>query len=164
MTTNESLLKVVYGQNSLGPLDHVPLQQGEKMNTEATKRVSKIQELQRRVQAQIKNSNECYQSQANKHFKQTLFQLGDLVWVHLRKEQFPSKRKSNLMPRANGPFQVLEKVNDDAHKANLPGDYGVSCTFNVADLKCYFVNEHLKNLRSNSSLQREDDTPMGGTR
>jgi len=30
---------------------------------------------------------------ANKHKKRVVFQPGDLVWVHLRKERFPSKRK-----------------------------------------------------------------------
>jgi len=90
-----------------------------------------------KVQGQIEKSNEHYQSQAYKHRKQALFQLGDLVWVHLRKERFPTKRKSKLKPWTDGPFQVLEKVSDNAYKVDLPGDYGVSCTVNVANLKPY---------------------------
>ena len=78
-------------------------------------------------------------------------QPGDLVWIHLRKERFPSKRKSKLMPRANGPFEVLERVNDNAYKVNLPGYYCVSTTFNVANLSPYLEDEHLVNLRANSS-------------
>ncbi|KAJ9170174.1 hypothetical protein P3X46_018302, partial [Hevea brasiliensis] len=62
------------------------------------------------------------------------FQPGDWVWVHLRKERFPSRRKSKLQPRCDGPFQVLTKINDNAYKINLPGEYNVSATFNVADL------------------------------
>jgi len=54
-----------------------------------------------------------------------LFQPEDLVWVHLRKERFPSKRRPKLMPRANGPFELLKKVNDSAYKINLLRDYGV---------------------------------------
>ena len=64
------------------------------------------------------------------------------------------------MPRADGPFEVIEKINDNAYKVDLPGDYGVSCTFNVADLSPYFDDEPLKNLRSNSSQQGEDDAPV----
>jgi len=37
------------------------------------------------------------------------------------------------MPKADGPFEVLEKVNDNVYKVDLPGDYGVSATFNMAD-------------------------------
>ena len=75
-----------------------------------------------------------------------MFQPRDLVWVHLRKERFPTKRKSKLMPRADGPFEVLERVNDNAYKVNLSGDYGVSATFNVADLSPYLEDDHLSNL------------------
>jgi len=55
------------------------------------------------------------------------------------------------MPRADGPFEVVEKINGNAYKIDLLGDYGVSCTFNVADLSPYFADEPLENLRSNSS-------------
>ncbi|OMO98103.1 reverse transcriptase [Corchorus capsularis] len=34
---------------------------------------------------------------------------GDWVCLHLRKERFPEKRKSKLLPRGDGPFQVLER-------------------------------------------------------
>ena len=29
------------------------------------------------------------------------------------------------MPRADGPFDILERSNDNAYKVDLPGDYGV---------------------------------------
>jgi len=59
--------------------------------------------------------------QANKHKKRVVFHPGDLVWIHLRKERFPSERKRKLMLRADGPFEVLERINDNAYKINLPG-------------------------------------------
>jgi hypothetical protein len=46
-------------------------------------------------------------------------ELGDLVWVHLRKDRFPDLRKSKLMPLAAGPFNILEKINDNAYKFEL---------------------------------------------
>jgi len=94
----------VYGQNPLSPLDLLPFPQDGKMNAEATKRVRDIQELHKRIRAKIEKANEQYQRHTNKHHKQALFQPGDHVWVHLRKEWFPSKRKSKLMPRADGPL------------------------------------------------------------
>ena len=71
----------------------------------------------------------------------------------MRKERFPSKRKSKLMPRADGPFEILERVNDNAYKVNFPIDYGVSATFNVVDLSPYLEDDHLSNLRANSPQQ-----------
>ncbi|XP_042444041.1 uncharacterized protein LOC122029161 [Zingiber officinale] len=38
-----------------------------------------------------------------------------------RKERFPKRRQSKLNPRGDGPFQVLEKINDNAYKLELPG-------------------------------------------
>jgi hypothetical protein len=32
------------------------------------------------------------------------------------------------MPRAAGPFKVLEKINDNASKLELPPEFGVSLT------------------------------------
>jgi len=61
------------------------------------------------------------------------------------------------MPKADGPFEILERVNENAYKVNFPGNYSVSATFNVADLSPYLKDDHLANLRSNSSKQAEDD-------
>ena len=48
---------------------------------------------------------------------------GDWVWVHIRKERFLAQRKSKLQPRGDGPFQVLQKINDNAYKLDLPSEY-----------------------------------------
>jgi hypothetical protein len=45
------------------------------------------------------------------------------------------------MPRADGPIKVLEKINENAYKLDLPADFGVSPTFNIADLKSYLGEE-----------------------
>ena len=84
------------------------------------------------------------------------FELGDFVWVHLRKEHFPERRKSKLMPRGDGPFRVLERINDNAYKIELPEDYSVSTTFNVADLTPYFGLEESES-RTTPFQEGEDD-------
>jgi len=84
-----------------------------------------------------------------------------LVWIHLRKERFPSKRKFKLMPRVDGPFEGLEKINASAYKIDLPRDYGVSCTSNVSDLKPYFEDDKLENLRESSFLEGRMMYPWG---
>jgi hypothetical protein len=35
------------------------------------------------------------------------------------------------MPRGDGPFQIIEMINDNVYKVDMPGEYGVSVTFNV---------------------------------
>lgn len=89
-----------------------------------------------------------------------MFKPSDLVWLHLRKERFPSKIKNKLMPRADGPFEVLEAYGDSAYKIDLPGDYGgVSATFNVGDLSPYLDDV---NLRANSFKEGENDVNAKG--
>jgi len=61
------------------------------------------------------------------------------------------------MTRAKGPFEVLEKVNDNAYKVDLPGDFRVLATFNVIDLSPYLLDDYLADLRIKSSQQGEDN-------
>ena len=107
------------------------------------------------VKARIEKMNDQYKARSNKKRKQPTFKPGDLVWLHLRKERFPQKRKNKLMPRADGPFEVLEAYGDSAYKLDLPNEYGnVSATFNVGDLSPYLDDV---NLRANSFEEGEND-------
>ena len=62
----------------------------------------------------------------------------------MRKERFPAQRCSKLLPRGDGPFQVLKHINDNAYKIDLPGKYDVSATFNVTDLSPFDVADDLR--------------------
>ncbi|CAA2999802.1 Hypothetical predicted protein, partial [Olea europaea subsp. europaea] len=55
------------------------------------------------------------------------------------KEHFPEQRKSKLQPQGDGPFQIIERINDNAYKVDLLGEYNVSATFNVSDLSLFDV-------------------------
>jgi hypothetical protein len=39
------------------------------------------------------------------------------------------------MSCADGPFNILEKIKDNAYKLELPLEFGVSPTFNISDLR-----------------------------
>jgi len=41
------------------------------------------------------------------------------------------------MSRGNRPLKVLERVTNNAYKIKIPGDFGVSPTLNVGNLKPY---------------------------
>ena len=66
-------------------------------------------------------------------------------------------RKSKLMPRADGPFKIIEKINDNTYKLELPPEFGVSPTFNIADLKPYLGEEDELESRTTPLQEGEDD-------
>lgn len=76
----------------------------------------------------------------------------------MRKERFSKQPNAKLSPRADGPFKIVQKINDNAYKVELLGTYGVSATFNVADLSPYLDDEPDMNSRASSVQPREDDT------
>ena len=39
-------------------------------------------------------------------------------------------------------FEILERINDNVYKVDLPGDHGVFITFNVADLSPYLDDNY----------------------
>jgi len=75
-----------------------------------------------------------YADKGNRGRKELVLNEGDWVWLHLRKDRFPTKRKSKLSPRGDGPFQVMERINNNAYSLDHPEEYGVSNTFNITDL------------------------------
>ena len=105
----------------------------------------------------IERMNAKYKLLGYKGRKHVVFAPGDLVWLHLRKDMFPELRKSKLMPRVDGPFKVLDKINDNAYKLELPVEFGVSPTFNIADLKPYLGEDDELPSRTTSVQEGEDD-------
>ena len=64
------------------------------------------------------------------------------------------------MPRADGPFKVLEKINDTAYKLELPADFGVSPSFNIADLRPYLGEEDQLPSTTTSFQEGENDEDL----
>ncbi|CAL9121052.1 unnamed protein product, partial [Musa textilis] len=98
----------------------IPIPSNSQVNFDGKERAESIKKLHEQIRSKIEKANESYRKKANKHRRKTHFQPGDLVWLHLRKERFPSQRKNKLMPRADGPFEVLERIGENAYKIDLP--------------------------------------------
>lgn len=157
-TTQHSPFEIVYGFNPLTPLDLLPLPNTSILKHKDGKAKAEfVRKLHEQVKLQIEKKNKSYAKSANKGRKKVIFEPGDWVWIHMRKERFPSQRKSKLQPRGDGPFQVLSRINDNAYKIELPGEYGVSTTFNVADLSPFDVGDDGLNSRSNSFQEGGND-------
>ena len=113
--------------------------------------------LHKLVRERIEKVNEMYKKNANKGRTRRSFEVGDLVWVHLRKERFPGKRKHKLMPHAEGPFKILAKYGDNAYKLDLGDDSGVASTFKIGDLSPYLEDTQVQELRTIPFQEGEDD-------
>ena len=106
-TTNFSSFEIVYGFNPLTPLELLPLPVNERTSLDGQKKTEMVKKLHESVQQHIEKKNKQYVTKANKSRRQVLFEPGDWVWVHMRKERFPARRRSKLHPRGDGPIQVL---------------------------------------------------------
>jgi hypothetical protein len=77
--------------------------------------------------------------------------------VALEKDRFPEVHKSKSMQRAASPFKIIEKINDNAYKLELPPEFEVSPTFNIANLKPYLGEEDELEWRMTPLQKGEDD-------
>ncbi|WVZ76707.1 hypothetical protein U9M48_024659 [Paspalum notatum var. saurae] len=152
-----STIKLVYGFNPRAPIDLLPLPTSERVHHDAKEHADFILKLHKTTKDNIEKMNERYRDAGNKCRKKINLEPGDLVWLHLRKDRFLDLRKSKLMPRANGPFKIIEKINDNVYKLELPPEFGISATFNIADLKPYLGEEDELESRMTPLQEGEDD-------
>nr|GEZ14022.1 RNA-directed DNA polymerase [Tanacetum cinerariifolium] len=133
-TTGKTPFEVVTGTNPITPLDLTSLLTHVHFSCDGEERAKQVQQFHEHVRAHIEKQNAKYKEMVDRRRKKVVFKEGDLVWIRLRKERFPTGRFGKLQPRADGPFCVFKKINDNAYKIDLSGEYHVSTTFNVADL------------------------------
>ena len=86
------------------------------MYKEAVSRSNFVKKLQERVRNQTENQIKVYAAKGNRGRKELVLNERDCVWLHLRKDRFPTMRKSKLSPRGDGPFQVLERINNNLYR------------------------------------------------
>ena len=111
---------------------------------DASARASYINKMHEDTRHTIERQVQRLATKLNVNKQPMIFNIGDLVWIHLRKDRFPNERKSKLLPRADGTFMVLACYNNNAYKLDLPSDkYNVSDTFNVKDLSPFHGDEDL---------------------
>ena len=138
----KSPFDVVYGFNPLSPLDILPLPLQERTNLNASARASYIKKMHEDTRHTIERQVQRLATKLTVNKHPMIFNIGDLVWLHHSKDRLPNERKSKLLPRADGPFKVLARYNNNADKIDLPRDkYNMSDIFNVSDLSPYHGDE-----------------------
>jgi hypothetical protein len=152
-----SLLQVVYGFNSRAPIDLLPLPPSETTYFDASQWSEFTLKMHETTKLNIEKMNEKYRIVGSRGRKEVKFEPRDLVWLHLRKKWFSDLRKSKLMSRANDPFKILEKINDNAYTLELPPEFGVSLIFNISNLRPYLGEEDKVLLMTTSIQEGEDD-------
>jgi hypothetical protein len=111
-TTKMSPFQIVYGFVPRAPIDLLTLPSSVQNNFDATQRAKLILKLHATTKDNIEHINVKYKVAGDRGRKHVVFEVGDLVWLHLRKYRFTDLRKSKLMPHADGPFKVIAKIND----------------------------------------------------
>ena len=135
----------------------MPLPTSKKLNFDAKHRAELMLKLHETTKENIERMNAKYKIAVDKGRRKLIFEPRDLIWMHLRKDRFPELRKSKLMPRAAVPFKVLKQINENAYKLDLPADFGISPSFNVADLKPYLGDRDELESRTTQMQDEEDD-------
>jgi hypothetical protein len=139
------------------PIDLFSLDTEDVPHIDAVAHVEHMIDFHGQTQQNIAAANAKYQLAGCKGRKLVTFERGDMVWLHLRKDRFPTLRNSKLMPRAASPFKVLTKIDGNTYVLDLPAELGVSTSFNVADLKPYVGEDEELPSRTTSVLEGEDD-------
>ena len=78
--------------------------------------------------------------------------LNELITMHI-KLIFPETFQY-ILPSGH---QVLERINNNAYKIDLLGDFSVHSTFNVVDLSHFDVSDDFSDSRTNPFEEGEDD-------
>jgi hypothetical protein len=111
---------IVYGYIPRAPIDLVSFDTEDALHLDVVAHVEQMVNLHEQTHQNIAVANAKYQVAGSKGKKHVTFESGDMVWLHLRKDCFPTLRRSELMPRVASPFKVLTKINDNAYILDLP--------------------------------------------
>ncbi|CAA7021374.1 unnamed protein product [Microthlaspi erraticum] len=133
--TNRSLgfcpFQVVYGIIPRGPLDLSAVSDVSRMHGSATAFVESLQEVHSSAISNLQQASVRYKTAADKHRREVLFAPGDLVWVYLTRDRMPASEYNKLRSRKIGPIKVLEVINPNAYRLDLPPHIKTADVFSV---------------------------------
>lgn len=129
-----SPFRVVYGLVPRCPLDLSTLPDKTRLHGEAIDFVTDLQQLHQQAHANLEASAAKYKAAADERRREVLFAPGDMVWVYMTKERLPLREYHKLKSKKIGPVEVLEYLNPNAYRVQLPSHLRTSNVFNVKHL------------------------------
>jgi hypothetical protein len=155
--------QIVYGYIPWAPIDLFSFDIEDAPHLYVVAHVEQMVNLHEQTHQNIAAANAKYRVAGSKGKKYVTFESGDMVWLHLGKDHFPTLRRSKLMSRAAGPFKVLTKINDNTYILELLPEFGVSTSFSLVDLKTYLCEDEELPSRTTSVQEGEDDEDTTST-
>jgi len=102
----------------------------------ARKFIEKIYLIHHTVQEQLDKSQSSYKERHDKRWVDHKFQVGNEVWLYISKKRLQGEGK-NLKPIRYGPFKILEKIDNNAFKLDLPPYTQIYYVVNVENLRLF---------------------------
>jgi hypothetical protein len=103
----------------------------------ATRFIERIQHIRQQVQDILHKSNAKYKQRHDQHHVPHKFQVGNKVWLHLKKEHLTGPHQK-LRSLRYGPYTITKATGDNAFELNIPPFLGLHPVFNVDLLRPYF--------------------------
>ena len=104
-TVWKSPFQVVYGLQPIGPMELAPHPTIQQFSGDAEVRAKQIKKFHEEVCLKSEKKNAKYVEQANRRREYVEFEVGELVWVHLRKYRFPPRKFWKAQAKGKWPFQ-----------------------------------------------------------
>ena len=137
-SSGRSPFQIVYGSSPRTIPKLRKMEQGERTSVEAEDFVEHVKNLQEEVHAHITKMNLQYKAREDQKRRHKEFQVGDIVMVYLRKEQFLVGTYNTPKINKFRPYKILKKHDsENAYEVKLPDGIHISVVFNIADLTKY---------------------------
>ena len=136
-TSGMSPFAIAHGLVTREPLDLGLVDPHIRASKDGVTFAKHVSELHQYIHDRITHHNASYKQAADLHRRQWSFDVGDQVMVWLRRERYSPGIATKLHARSASPFQVVTRACKNAYVVDIPLSWGISSTFNVADLASY---------------------------
>uniref|UniRef100_A0A8C8S4V8 ribonuclease H n=1 Tax=Pelusios castaneus TaxID=367368 RepID=A0A8C8S4V8_9SAUR len=137
-STGFAPFELLYGRQVRGPLDLIrdswegSMEVAEQPVREYVSQFrKKLQDMMELVQQNLKKSQEAQKAWYDEHTEERSFEIGDTVLI------LDPMRKNKMQDRWDGPYEVVERVNEVTYNVKRPSGRGSTQMVHINRLKAY---------------------------